>query len=82
MEQGRQGLDGRQRHDPLHLRQGREGQNDCYDACAKNWPPFAAAADAKAEGSGRSSTAPTVQDVGYDGKPLTFASDQGRRRDR
>jgi predicted lipoprotein with Yx(FWY)xxD motif len=26
------------------------GQSNCYDACAANWPPFIAAADAAAEG--------------------------------
>jgi predicted lipoprotein with Yx(FWY)xxD motif len=26
-----------------------KGKSNCYDQCAKNWPPFAAAADAKAE---------------------------------
>lgn len=26
------------------------GMTNCYDKCAVNWPPFAASADAKAEG--------------------------------
>ena len=26
------------------------GKSNCYDKCATNWPPFMAAADAKAEG--------------------------------
>ena len=26
------------------------GKSNCYDMCAKNWPPFTAAADAKPEG--------------------------------
>jgi predicted lipoprotein with Yx(FWY)xxD motif len=28
----------------------KDGKSACYDDCAVNWPPFAAAADAKAEG--------------------------------
>ena len=54
-----------------------KGKSACYDACAKNWPPFAAAADAKAEGEW------TIVDRtdgtkmwAYDAKPLyTFGSD-------
>lgn len=53
------------------------GKSNCYDKCAKNWPPFMAAADAKAEGEW------TVVDRtdgtkmwAYDGKPLyTFVKD-------
>jgi predicted lipoprotein with Yx(FWY)xxD motif len=54
-----------------------KGKTNCYDACATNWPPFKAAADAKPEGEW------TIIDRtdgtkmwAYDGKPLyTFASD-------
>jgi len=54
-----------------------KGKSNCNDACAKNWPPFTAAADAKAEDDW------TIVDRkdgskmwAYDGKPLyTFASD-------
>ena len=28
----------------------RKGKSNCYDDCAKGWPPFTAAADAKPEG--------------------------------
>jgi predicted lipoprotein with Yx(FWY)xxD motif len=53
------------------------GKSNCYDNCAKNWPPFAAAADATAEGDW------TIVDRtdgtkmwAYDGKPLyTFIKD-------
>ena len=52
-------------------------KSNCNDGCATNWPPFMAAADAKAEGDW------TIVDRddktkmwAYDGKPLyTFASD-------
>jgi predicted lipoprotein with Yx(FWY)xxD motif len=27
-----------------------KGKSNCYDDCAKGWPPFVAAADAKPEG--------------------------------
>jgi len=27
-----------------------KGKSNCYDQCAKAWPPYAAAADAKADG--------------------------------
>jgi predicted lipoprotein with Yx(FWY)xxD motif len=27
------------------------GESNCYDACAKNWPPFMASADDKADGA-------------------------------
>jgi predicted lipoprotein with Yx(FWY)xxD motif len=53
------------------------GKSACYDKCAKNWPPFAAAADAKPEGEW------TIVDRtdgskmwAYEGKPLyTFVKD-------
>ena len=54
------------------------GKSNCYDQCATNWPPFMAAADAKAEGKW------TVVDRtdgakmwAYDGHPLyLFIKDQ------
>lgn len=54
------------------------GKSNCYDQCATNWPPLAAAADAKAEGEW------TVVDRtdgskmwAYEGKPLyTFIQDK------
>jgi predicted lipoprotein with Yx(FWY)xxD motif len=54
-----------------------KGKSNCYDQCAKNWPPFAAAGDAKADGDW------TIIDRSdgtrmwaYGGKPLyTFAND-------
>jgi predicted lipoprotein with Yx(FWY)xxD motif len=54
-----------------------QGKSNCYDQCAKNWPPFAATADAKAEGDW------TIIDRtdgskmwAYGGKPLyTFSRD-------
>ncbi len=54
------------------------GKTNCYDKCATNWPPFAAAADAKPEGEW------TIVDRtdgskmwAYDGKPLyTFIEDK------
>ena len=54
------------------------GVSSCYDNCAKNWPPFMAAADAKPEGEW------TVVDRtdgskmwAYDGHPLyTFVDDK------
>ena len=54
------------------------GKTNCYDKCAVNWPPFAAAADAKAEGDW------TVIDRtdgskmwAYEGKPLyTYIEDK------
>ena len=49
------------------------GKSNCYDKCAVNWPPLAAAADAKAEDDW------TIVDRtdgtkmwAYDGKPLYF----------
>lgn len=56
------------------------GKSNCYDKCATNWPPLAAAADAKAEGEW------TVVDRtdgtkmwAYDGKPLyTFIKDKAK----
>jgi predicted lipoprotein with Yx(FWY)xxD motif len=55
-----------------------KGKSNCNDQCAKAWPPFAAAADAKADGKW------TIVDRGdgtkmwaYDDKPLyTFARDK------
>jgi predicted lipoprotein with Yx(FWY)xxD motif len=55
-----------------------KGKSGCYDQCAKAWPPFAAAADAKADGKW------TIIDRtdgtkmwAYDGKPLyTFVKDK------
>ena len=54
-----------------------KGKSNCYDQCAKAWPPYAAAADAKADGDW------TIVDRtdgtkmwAYDGKPLyTFMKD-------
>ena len=54
------------------------GMSNCYDACAKNWPPFMARANAKPEGEW------TLVDRkgggrmwAYGGKPLyTFAKDK------
>lgn len=54
------------------------GKSNCYEQCATNWPPFMAAADAKAEGEW------TVVDRtdgskmwAYDGKPLyTYIQDK------
>ena len=54
------------------------GKTNCYDKCAVNWPPFAAAADAAAEGEW------TIVDRtdgtkmwAYDGKPLyTYIDDK------
>jgi predicted lipoprotein with Yx(FWY)xxD motif len=49
----------------------RKAKSNCYDDCAKGWPPFVAAADAKPEGKW------TIIDRtdgtkmwAYDGKPL------------
>ena len=54
------------------------GKTNCYDKCAVNWPPFAAAADAAAEGEW------TIVDRtdgtkmwAYEGKPLyTYIEDK------
>ena len=54
------------------------GKTNCYDKCAANWPPFAAAADAAAEGEW------TIVDRtdgtkmwAYEGKPLyTYVDDK------
>ena len=54
-----------------------KGKSNCYDQCAKAWPPYPAAADAKAEGDW------TIVDRtdgtkmwAYDGKPLyTYVKD-------
>lgn len=56
------------------------GKSNCYDKCATNWPPLAAAADAKADGEW------TIVDRtdgtkmwAYDGKPLyTFIKDKAK----
>jgi len=54
-----------------------KNKSNCYDDCAKNWPPFMAPADAKAEDEWT-----VVERTGgtkmwaYDGKPLyTFIKD-------
>ena len=55
-----------------------DGKSKCYDQCAKAWPPFAAAADATAEGKW------TIVDRSdgtkmwaYDGNPLyTWTKDK------
>ena len=54
-----------------------KGKSNCADACAKNWPPFPAAADAKAEGDWTIvDRADGTKMWAYDDKPLyTFASD-------
>ena len=54
-----------------------KNKSNCYDACAKNWPPFTAAADAKAEGDWTIvNRTDGTKMWAYDGKPLyTFASD-------
>ena len=58
----------------------KDGKNksNCYDDCAKNWPPFMASADAKAEGDW---TVVERKDGtkmwAYDGKPVyTFVNDK------
>lgn len=53
-------------------------KSECYEQCAKNWPPFKAEADAKPEGKW---TVIERQDGtkqwAYDGKPLyTFIADK------
>jgi len=54
------------------------GKSNCYDKCAKAWPPFMAAADAKPEGEWTiiDRTDGTKQ-WAYDGKPLyTYVEDK------
>lgn len=54
------------------------GVTNCYDKCAVNWPPFAAAADAKAEGEWSLVDRKDGSKMwAYDGKPLyTFIGDK------
>jgi predicted lipoprotein with Yx(FWY)xxD motif len=54
------------------------GMSNCYDKCAVNWPPFAAAADAKAEGEWSLVERKDGSKMwAYDGKPLyTFIGDK------
>lgn len=33
------------------FRNDKSGESNCYDACAKNWPPFTATAQDKADGA-------------------------------
>lgn len=53
------------------------GKSNCYDNCAKNWPPFMAAADAKPEGDWTIVERTDGSKMwAYDGKPLyTFVKD-------
>jgi len=53
------------------------GKSNCYDNCAKNWPPFMAAADAKPEGEWTVVERTDGSKMwAYDGKPLyTFVKD-------
>ncbi|MER2536083.1 MAG: hypothetical protein ABTQ31_13060 [Rhizobiaceae bacterium] len=53
------------------------GKSNCYDNCAKNWPPFMAAPDAKAEGKWTVVTRTDGSKMwALDGKPLyTFVKD-------
>ena len=54
------------------------GKSNCYDKCAGNWPPFKAAADAKAEDEWTivKRTDGTAM-WAYDGKPVyTYIKDQ------
>ncbi|MCO5063073.1 MAG: hypothetical protein M9924_01525 [Rhizobiaceae bacterium] len=54
------------------------GMTNCYDKCAANWPPFAAASDAKAEGEWSLVERKDGSKMwAYDGKPLyTFVGDK------
>ena len=54
------------------------GKTNCYDKCATNWPPFAAAADAKAEGEWSVVDRTDGSKMwAYDGKPLyTYIEDK------
>lgn len=53
------------------------GTTNCYDQCAANWPPFAAAADAAAEGEWSLVERKDGSKMwAYDGKPLyTYVGD-------
>lgn len=53
------------------------GKSNCYDNCARNWPPFMAAADAKAAGEWTIVERTDGSRMwAYDGKPLyTFVKD-------
>ena len=55
-----------------------KGKSNCNDQCAKAWPPFAAAADAKADGKWTIiDRADGTKMWAYDDKPLyTFARDK------
>ena len=47
------------------------GVSACYDACAENWPPLLAAADAKADAEyGLTDRKDGTKQWTYDGKPL------------
>jgi len=54
------------------------GMTNCYDQCAVNWPPFAAGADAMAEGGWSVVERKDGSKMwAYDGKPLyTFIGDK------
>lgn len=54
------------------------GTTNCYDKCAVNWPPFAAAADAKSEGEWSVVERKDGSKMwAYDDKPLyTFIGDK------
>jgi predicted lipoprotein with Yx(FWY)xxD motif len=53
-------------------------KSNCYDKCATNWPPFMAAADAKAEGEWTIVERKDGSKMwAYDGKPLyTYIKDK------
>ena len=57
-------------------------KSNCYDKCAQNWPPFAAAADAMAEGEWSivKRTDGSMQ-WAYDGKPLYHYDDDSKPGD-
>jgi predicted lipoprotein with Yx(FWY)xxD motif len=59
--------------------QDKDGKSGCYDACTKEWPPYAAAADAKPadEWTIIDRTDGTKQWV-YDGKP-TYMFDEDKK---
>ena len=49
----------------------KDGASACYDACAANWPPLVAAADAKADDEyGLIDRTDGTKQWTYDGKPL------------
>ena len=49
----------------------KDGVSACYDACAENWPPLLAAADAKADAEyGLTDRKDGSKQWTYDGKPL------------